>query len=164
MKRIFKFLVISIFASSMASCGGDGYSSPNPNPNPGGNTTTFKATLNGSSQVPSVTTSAMGSATLLYDNTTKKITLTGTFTGITATDVTGAHIHGPATITENKPILFPLVITPRAGYPTEGTISLSSTALSPTGLEADLMAGKYYVNIHSIAHPDGEIRGQLIKQ
>jgi hypothetical protein len=28
---------------------------------------------------------------------------------------------------------------------------------------ANLMAGKYYVNIHTAAHEDGEIRGQIEK-
>lgn len=28
---------------------------------------------------------------------------------------------------------------------------------------ADLMAGKYYINIHTAAHKDGEIRGQIEK-
>jgi CHRD domain-containing protein len=28
---------------------------------------------------------------------------------------------------------------------------------------ADLMAGMYYVNIHTDAYPAGEIRGQLVK-
>jgi hypothetical protein len=28
---------------------------------------------------------------------------------------------------------------------------------------ADLTAGKYYINVHTAAHPDGEIRGQVAK-
>ena len=29
---------------------------------------------------------------------------------------------------------------------------------------ADLVAGKYYINIHTAANPGGEIRGQVVKK
>ena len=33
----------------------------------------------------------------------------------------------------------------------------------PGAQAADLEAGKYYVNIHTAANKDGEIRGQVVK-
>ena len=41
--------------------------------------------------------------------------------------------------------------------PTEGSATLTDAQA------ADLMAGKYYVNIHTTANPGGEIRGQVTK-
>lgn len=39
----------------------------------------------------------------------------------------------------------------------EGTIEVTDEQL------ADLQAGRYYINIHTEAHPDGEIRGQVVE-
>ena len=41
--------------------------------------------------------------------------------------------------------------------PVEGSATLTDAQA------ADLMAGKYYVNIHTAANPGGEIRGQVTK-
>ncbi len=42
-------------------------------------------------------------------------------------------------------------------------ITFTTPALTATQ-EADLMANQMYVNLHTVAFPGGEIRGQLIKQ
>ena len=41
--------------------------------------------------------------------------------------------------------------------PVEGSATLTDAQA------ADLMAGKYYINIHTAANPGGEIRGQVTK-
>ena len=41
--------------------------------------------------------------------------------------------------------------------PFEGTATLTDAQAS------DLMAGLYYVNIHTDAYPNGELRGQFVK-
>ena len=46
---------------------------------------------------------------------------------------------------------------PAASSPVEGSATLTDAQA------ADLMAGKYYVNIHTAANPGGEIRGQVTK-
>ncbi len=38
-----------------------------------------------------------------------------------------------------------------------------SGGLDADAQAADLMAGKYYVNVHTAANPGGEIRGQVTK-
>jgi len=66
-----------------------------------------------------------------------------------------AHIHGPASTTNSAPVLVPFA-TPSG---TEGTIS-GSVVLTPEQL-AFVLAGKTYLNIHTLAHQSGEIRGQV---
>ena len=130
----------------------------------GAMTTTYKTTLAGSSEVPPVTTTASGTTTATLDISTKVLTVTGTYTGLSGPVVApGAHIHGPALVTENKPVKFSLTYTPtNATTNTSGTLSGTFTL---TDAEiAEINDGKYYVNVHTTANPGGEIRGQLVKQ
>ncbi|MFV8325964.1 CHRD domain-containing protein [Flavobacterium sp. ZS1P14] len=153
MKRIFRFFAITFFLLGIASCGGDGYNSPGPNPNP--TTVTYKATLNGSNEFPAVTSSAMGNATLTFNNTTKAFTINVTHNVV---NPTMAHIHrGLAGSSPANNIVFELTSTSATTYTLSGTLNAAQ--------EADLKAVPelYYVNIHSTAHSTGEIRGQLVE-
>ena len=147
MKHLFRFLAISIILSGIVSCNGDGYSNPNPNPQ----LITFYATLNGASEVPPNGSTATGNATLIFNNTTKKFTITVRHNVVGAISV---HIHvGAAGTAPANNIVFPLTSL-------TSPITYTSPVLT-TAQEADLKAGLYYVNIHSPAFPGGEIRGQL---
>lgn len=148
MKRIIWFLIIPFFVLSLNSCSSDdddGGGTPS-------GTTTYRATLTGASEVPSNASTATGSATLSFNNTTKIFNLTVTYSGMTAT---AAHVHKGAVGVSGGPV-FPITVTASPMY-------LTSAALTAEQ-EADLKANLYYVNIHSGAYPDGEIRGQLMKQ
>ncbi|TDE28542.1 CHRD domain-containing protein [Flavobacterium ranwuense] len=144
MKHLFRFLAIPFFLLGIASC-------DNNNDNPGPSLTTFNATLNGTSEVPSNASTATGTATLTFNNTTKTFTITVTYSGVTAT---GGHIHKGA-VGVSGDIVFPFTSL-------TSPITYTSVALT-AAQEADLKANLHYVNIHSAAYPGGEIRGQLIK-
>jgi hypothetical protein len=120
-------------------------------------TTTFKATLKGSSEVPPNTTAGTGSVTMTYDPATKELTWDGTYSGMTG-PVTAAHIHGPAAPGKNAGVVLWLS-TKGQPFPSafKGSAKLTDAQAS------DLMSGQYYVNIHTAANPGGEIRGQLEK-
>lgn len=128
-----------------------------PVPSPG-TQVLLRATLTGAGQVPSVSTSWTGQVmcTLNADRTAAQID--GTFTSGGAA-ATGAHIHkGAAGV--NGPVVHNLTLT---GNAFAGTWSTGSPALAMSRDMVDaLLKGELYVNIHSAAHPDGEIRGQLI--
>ena len=114
--------------------------------------TTFNATINGASEVPANASTATGTGVFSYNPVTKILTGTVTYTGVTATN---AHIHkGAAGVSGG--VVFPLT-------PLASPIAFISVALT-TAQANDLFANLYYVNIHSAAFPDGEIRGQMIKQ
>ena len=120
-------------------------------------TTTFKADLKGSSEVPPNTTAGTGSATVTLDSATNKITWNVTFSGLTG-PATAVHIHGPAPAGKNAGVMIWLSEKGKpAASPVSGSGSLTAAQAS------DLMNGQCYVNVHTAANPGGEIRGQLAK-
>lgn len=144
MKYSIRFLAIFIILSGLVSCDDDDDPAPTPV------IVTFNATLNGAKEVPSNNSTATGTAVLYYNKTTKVMSLTVTYSGLTVTD---AHIHIGA-VTVDGPIVFPLTAS-------TSPITYTSPALT-AAQQADLLANLYYVNLHSTAFPGGEIRGQLI--
>jgi hypothetical protein len=87
------------------------------------------------------------------------------FTDLTG-PTTGGHIHGPTAdggttaFTENAVILFPL--NTLAGWDNSATNGGYAGTVQMTAPQAaDLMAGKYYFNVHTTANPGGEARGFL---
>jgi hypothetical protein len=114
----------------------------------------MKATLDGKSEVPPTTTSGKGTADIDYDAATKKLSWKVNYSGLSG-PATAAHFHGPAEAGKNAGVAVP--ISNPASSPVEGSATLTDAQA------ADLMAGKYYVNIHTAANPGGEIRGQVAK-
>jgi hypothetical protein len=116
-------------------------------------TITMKAKLTGGAEVPATTSQGGGDATVTFDPATKVLTWKMTYAGLTG-PATMAHFHGPAEAGKNAGVAVPITLTPTGS---EGTATLNDTQA------ADLMAGKYYLNVHTAANPGGEIRGQVTK-
>ncbi|MCA1477419.1 MULTISPECIES: CHRD domain-containing protein [Bradyrhizobium] len=114
----------------------------------------LKATLDGKSEVPANTSSATGTADLDYDAASKKLSWTVTYSGLSG-PATAAHFHGPAEAGKNAGVAVP--IPNAASSPVKGEATLTDAQA------ADLLGGKYYINIHTAANPAGEIRGQVTK-
>ena len=87
----------------------------------------------------------------ILDTETKLLKWTVTFENLTGAP-TAAHFHGPADPGENAG---PVVPATDLESPMEGEATLDDAQI------ADLEAGKWYFNIHTAQHPDGEIRGQV---
>jgi hypothetical protein len=131
------------------------------------NATTFtlSAILNGAQETPPVATPGTGTLTGSYDDVTNALSWSGTFTGLVA-GTTDAHFHGPAGVgagpaavrepmTAGSGDVFPIGVT-------SGSFSGSATSVTISASdEAELLAGLWYVNIHTSAFPGGEIRGQV---
>jgi len=115
----------------------------------------FKVPLTGAQQVPAVDPPGEGVANLTYDPATRVITWTITYQGLSG-PVTMAHFHGPAAQGENAG---PQIWLTVKGAPVENPIKGQAT-LTPDQAK-DLAAGKWYLNLHTQAHPAGEIRGQV---
>ena len=106
--------------------------------------------LNGAEEVPPVETIASAFSTIV-------ISADGAVTGGIETsniDGTKAHIHqGPAGT--NGPVL----VTLEKISPSQWIVR-AGTTLTPAQYQS-FKAGELYVNVHSTAHPNGEIRLQL---
>jgi hypothetical protein len=115
----------------------------------------FQVQLSGSQQVPAVQTDGTGTADLSYNPTTHRLRWTITYTGLSG-PVMMAHMHGPAAAGANGGVQ--LWLTKKGGTvksPIKGAATL--TAAQATQFEA----GQWYINLHTHAHPGGEIRGQV---
>jgi len=72
-----------------------------------------------------------------------------------------AHIHGPATASQNAGVLVGLSPFNGGGFGASGGLS-GSTSLIATNL-SNLIDGLTYINFHTGANPGGEIRGQILR-
>lgn len=116
-------------------------------------TVIFKADLKASNEVPPNISKATGFAEASFDTVTKNFSSTVTFSGLSGPAI-GVHLHGPGEPGKNAGIVLPFYFV------------LSPTKLSATLTDtqaADLMAGRWYVNVHTELHIGGEIRGQLTR-
>jgi hypothetical protein len=116
-------------------------------------TVTFKADLKGTNEVPPNTSRATGSAEAKFDTVTRNLTWTVTYSGLSGPAI-GAHFHGPGEPGKNAGIVVPFATL---ASPIRGSAVLTEKQAS------DLMAGKWYANVHTEANPGGEIRGQMVR-
>lgn len=126
----------------------------------------FKAKLKGDNEVPAVTTQAEGKASLKVKESNIKYKLNIT----DLADVTMAHIHQGKAGENGEPVVDLLAAGNKQktskGLFINGSITDSSLIGPMKGktvsdLASSISAGNNYVNVHTQAHPDGEIRGQL---
>ena len=115
----------------------------------------FKVDLSGAQQVPPVETSGKGTADLTYDPATRALTWNVTYSGLSG-PATMAHFHGPAAAGKNGPVVIWLAAK---GASADSPIKGEAT-LTPEQAQ-QFSAGELYVNVHTAAHPGGEIRGQV---
>lgn len=117
---------------------------------------TWTATLTGAQENPAITTTASGMASFTLNSNLNLLHYTVGVTNVIS--VTASHIHlGPTG--KNGPVVFGLFSSSQgvfdAAHPVGGALPLSGKNL------VDLLTGYYYVNVHTVANPGGEIRGQL---
>jgi len=116
----------------------------------------FVAYLSGLQEVPSNTIGGSGTCTIVLNAAQDQITVNCTFSGL-GSNANAGHIHGNGAVGVNAPVLFPFTGVPAN---TGGTFGPLTFAVTP-GQVATMRAHLYYVNIHSVNLPGGEIRGQI---
>jgi hypothetical protein len=109
-----------------------------------------KVSLTGAEEVPAVETKAMGSGTITV-GADKSVSGSVTTKGI---EGVAAHIH-QAPKGKNGPPIITLEKGSDGGWMVPKGSKLTDEQL------AAYKAGELYINVHSAAHKNGEIRGQL---
>ena len=131
-----------------------------------GHNRNFRAHLSGDNEVPPVETNAQGQAKFQLDRAGDELRYKLVVANID--DVVAAHVHC-APEGENGPVgvtLFSGGPTSESGPLAEGTITEPDDG-NGCGWEtlADaveaMRSGAAYVNVHTLEHPPGEIRGQI---
>lgn len=116
-------------------------------------TTTLSAKLSGANESPANASSGSGTLEASLNKDTSELTWTLTYSGLTG-PVKAGHFHGPAAAGANAGVA--LGFTGSLESPIKGSATLTAAQV------ADLLAGKWYVNLHTAANPGGEVRGQVI--
>jgi Cu/Zn superoxide dismutase len=117
-------------------------------------TIVLKSELRAANEVPPNASTATGTAEASFDTSTKTLTWKVNFSGLTGIPI-GAHFHGPSEPGKNAGIVLPF----KSPEP-----PITGSAVLTDAQATDLLAGKWYANIHTQANPGGEIRGQMVKQ
>lgn len=115
-------------------------------------TQTFSISLTGAQEVPMVDTVSNATATLEIDDALPafKITLDASMVD----GANAAHVHA-GSIGIVGDVAYPLVASD------DSTFSLMATDLTQGSLN-ELLSGQWYLNVHTPAHPGGEVRGQIV--
>lgn len=115
----------------------------------------FASTLTAAQEVPPHDTNGKGTLKAKYDTKSKAFDYDITYSDLTG-PATAAHFHGPAAPKENAKPVVPIASDALAS-PIKGHVVLTQAQAD------DLLAGKWYFNVHTAANPGGEIRGQVEK-
>ncbi|UCG53416.1 MAG: CHRD domain-containing protein [Candidatus Latescibacterota bacterium] len=112
----------------------------------------YSATLSGLEVVPPVfETPASGLGDFDLD-ATRMFNYFVSYGGLLGTEI-AAHVHGPAPMGENGPVIFDLPL---------GPMKVGSYGPLTPQQESDLNDGLWYVSIETTLYPSGEIRGQIL--
>ena len=141
--KVFAAALLLVGATALTSCSSSS-----------SNVASLGATLNSASEVPPNSSTGTGTADVKLDKATKTVSWTVSYSGLTG-DPGAAHFHGPAAPGANGP---PVIVIATGSVPNP---AVGSKVLTDDQI-ADLMAGKWYVNIHTKANGGGEIRGQVV--
>ena len=117
-----------------------------------GSTVQLGGSLSGAQEVPPVSTAGSGTVEATFDKQTNRLSYRVVYSGLSGPAAAG-HFHGPATAGQNAGVVLGFS---NAASPIQGEATLTAAQA------ADLLAGRWYVNIHTARNPGGEIRAQVI--
>jgi CHRD domain len=117
------------------------------------NMVAFTTQLRGANEVPPAASPGNGSVDAAFNKDTMQLRWKVTYAGMTG-QATAGHFHGPAAVGANAGVAL--------GWTNPITTGMQGSATLTSQQAADLIAGRWYANIHSAAFPGGELRGQMV--
>jgi hypothetical protein len=129
----------------------------------------LRAQLDGASEVPANASSSTATARMTYDDATMTLAWSiGPVTPFFGSNVNFSHFHAPATAVQNAAVQVWIctntsgpVGTPACGG--SGAPFASGSAVLTAQQASDLLNELWYINIHTVEFPGGEIRGQVLQ-
>ncbi|MCY7371923.1 MAG: CHRD domain-containing protein [Polaromonas sp.] len=108
--------------------------------------------LRGANEVPAVNSAGTGSVDAMFDKTTSQLRWKVNYSGLSG-PATAGHFHGPAAAGANAGVVL--------GWTAPIQNAMEGSAMLTPAQAADLLAGRWYANVHTAANPSGELRGQM---
>ena len=109
--------------------------------------------MRGANEVPPVASLAHGQVDAVLDTRSNLLRWQLSFGGLSG-PATAGHFHGPAAVGANAGVALPF--PGKLASPMSGQATLNQAQVN------DLLAGRWYANIHTAKFPGGEIRGQKV--
>ena len=108
--------------------------------------------LRGANEVPPNTSQGSGSVDAMFNKDTNLLRWKLNYAGLSAAPTAG-HFHGPAAVGANAGVAL--------GWSGPISNGMEGSATLTPAQAADLMAGRWYANVHTATYPGGEVRGQM---